>query len=150
MTDIIDPTPTKGGESEQVRTCCGCKKELPLSEFWARQWRCKPCFNARRVKDPEGHRRRSHKSVLKNRFGMTVEEYDAMVAAQGGACAICKQPETAAGKTRLSVDHCHESGEVRGLLCSRCNNAIGLLMDNPEYCLAAASYLSAQNSRFLH
>ena len=61
-------------------------------------------------------------------FGLTIEDYDAMYKAQGGVCAICKQPETSQrdGKVyRLAVDHDHNTGEVRGLLCFKCNSAMG-------------------------
>lgn len=60
---------------------------------------------------------------LKKRFGITLREYNVMLAAQGGVCAVCGQICTRA----LSVDHCHETGQIRGLLCAGCNTALGLL-----------------------
>jgi hypothetical protein len=86
------------------------------------------------------------------RYGITIEIFEAMVIAQNGVCAICKKPETRGkrmGKfnnapwatTRLSVDHCHVTGKVRGLLCQRCNIAIGHLNDDPQTAMNAAAYL---------
>jgi 5-methylcytosine-specific restriction endonuclease McrA len=92
----------------------------------------------KRAKDPEKHKSYVRKWKSKNpdrervrnlaQFGLTVEQYDAMHEAQGGVCAICKQPETSSrgGKVyRLAVDHNHNTGEVRGLLCFKCNSAMG-------------------------
>ena len=59
-------------------------------------------------------------------YKLTVEQYDVILAYQGGVCYACHQPEPVKGR-RLSVDHDHETGLVRGLLCSRCNPIIGKL-----------------------
>jgi hypothetical protein len=79
------------------------------------------------------------KSYLRRKYGITVEEYDAMLAAQGGVCKICEQarPE----ERTLHVDHDHMTGKIRGLLCFRCNNAIGDLRDDAELALAMVGYL---------
>jgi hypothetical protein len=83
----------------------------------------------------------SRKSHLKRMFGITLEEYNVMSEEQGHVCKICKQPETAVRLNVLSVDHCHSTGKIRGLLCSDCNRGIGLLKDNPSYLTEAAKYL---------
>lgn len=77
------------------------------------------------------------KSRLKADYGITLEQWNAMRTAQGGACAICFT------KTALAVDHCHASGRVRGLLCGSCNRAIGMLGDDPVRARAAAAYLES-------
>lgn len=59
----------------------------------------------------------------KNRYGITFEDYDRMLREQGGHCALCPWEPTA--KKRLMVDHCHETGAVRGLLCPYCNSSLG-------------------------
>lgn len=74
------------------------------------------------------------------RYGITPEQYDAMLAAQGGHCAICPATEPG-GRGEWHVDHDHETGEVRGLLCSRCNLGIGLFRDTPGLLESAATYL---------
>ncbi len=81
---------------------------------------------------------------LKRKFGITVEDYERMWDDQRGLCAICDKPETKVVKGRLnwlSVDHNHDTGAVRGLLCSRCNAGIGWMQDDPELLRAAANYL---------
>ncbi len=72
-------------------------------------------------------------------YGMTIADYDALLERQGGVCAICKKHP---GET-LCVDHCHATGKVRGLLCRKCNAAIGFLEDDPRAARAAAAYLEA-------
>jgi hypothetical protein len=79
-------------------------------------------------------------------YGITQEQHDALFEQQGGKCWICEEPETMpdgrSGKTKaLAVDHCHETGLVRGLLCGRCNRGIGLLKDSPDLLGKAIQYL---------
>lgn len=83
--------------------------------------------------------RRNLKSTqLRVKYGITVERYEAMFAAQGGVCAICKQPP----KDRdLAVDHCHQTGYIRSLLCNRCNMGVGYFGDHPRILDAAAKYI---------
>ncbi|WP_406168959.1 endonuclease VII domain-containing protein [Streptomyces sp. NBC_00996] len=72
-------------------------------------------------------------------YGMDAEQYAALFQAQGGVCAICKRPEVT-GRS-MPVDHCHETGEVRGLLCTSCNLGLGRFADDPVRLRAAADYL---------
>ena len=81
---------------------------------------------------------------IRRAYGLTQADYDALLIAQGGVCAACGQPERAmrAGLAlRLSVDHVHGTGRVRGLLCTRCNRGIGNFDDDPARLEAAARYL---------
>lgn len=83
------------------------------------------------------------KTSLK-KYGISPEEYDRLLAEQGGVCAICRKPETVAEKgvvRRLNVDHCHKTNRVRGLLCSRCNILLGYAKDLVGLLRAAAEYL---------
>lgn len=83
---------------------------------------------------------------MKHRFGITLEDYAAMHDQQNGRCAICRKPETAkkGGKVyMLCIDHCHKTGEIRGLLCRKCNSGIGLLKDDPKLIQSALDYLLA-------
>jgi hypothetical protein len=79
------------------------------------------------------------KSYLKRTYGLSLDDYELMLAAQGGVCAICGEarPE----ERTLHVDHDHGTGEIRGLLCFRCNNAIGDLREEYELFQRAADYL---------
>jgi hypothetical protein len=81
----------------------------------------------------------SRKSYLKRTYGITVEQYDTLLAAQSGLCAICGS----AGRDDISlhVDHDHATGAIRGLLCFRCNNALGDFDDDSARFYAAAEYL---------
>lgn len=72
------------------------------------------------------------------KYGITIEIYETMLAGQGGVCRICKRPP---GSKRLGVDHNHATGKVRGVLCQKCNTAIGLADDNADRLRAMASYL---------
>ena len=76
---------------------------------------------------------------LKRNYGITEADYQSMLEKQHGTCAICTK--TCSTGRRLCVDHCHTTGEVRGLLCKRCNTAIALLGDSVEGVSKAASYL---------
>lgn len=87
------------------------------------------------------HQRRSH---LRRKFGITVEQFDAALAAQGGRCAICDTDNP--GTRTWHVDHCHETKRVRGLLCKSCNHGLGLFRDNPGTLLAAERYLQSHRS----
>lgn len=75
-------------------------------------------------------------------YGITIEQYDALVRTQGGLCAICKSSDPC-GRSNSSwhVDHDHVTGTVRGLLCAKCNRAIGLMGDDADILQAAVYYL---------
>lgn len=87
---------------------------------------------AKRHKDKAPH--------LMWKYGITLADYDMMLEIQGGVCAICgKTPEE--NKRRLCVDHDHETGQVRGILCTQCNSVLGFWKDNPETARQAMIYL---------
>lgn len=111
------------------RWCAGCQSFRRLGlDVAPSQSRCRPCASAA-----------SHASRTKASFGISIEEYDAILARQGGVCAICRQRPVS---KRLAVDHDHATGEVRGLLCSRCNHdLLGALHDSLEVALRVVAYL---------
>jgi len=81
---------------------------------------------------------------LKRYYGIDLAKYQEMLLAQNGVCGICKKPETSVvnGKIKpLAVDHCHNSEKIRGLLCARCNQAIGLLNEDVNILSSAIEYL---------
>jgi hypothetical protein len=97
---------------------------------------------ANRKKNPDMYR--SHE--LKKNFGITLEQYNVMLETQEGVCAICKNPETTINhQTKkiqaLSVDHCHTTGKIRGLLCNLCNTGLGKFRENPDFLAQAISYV---------
>jgi hypothetical protein len=80
------------------------------------------------------------------KYGLTLDQYNALLSAQSGVCAICANPETARDHRHsrvrsLVVDHCHKSGRVRGLLCGACNVGLGKLRDSADVLRAAIAYL---------
>jgi hypothetical protein len=79
------------------------------------------------------------KSHTQARYGITLEEYDGFIADASGACQICGVvPDKS-----LHLDHCHETGAIRGALCSNCNTALGLFNDKVEIMMKAISYLTS-------
>ena len=76
------------------------------------------------------------------RYGISIDEYAELYRKQNGVCAICKSKETG-HKKRLSVDHCHETGEIRGLLCNSCNVGLGRFKDSIDLLTKAIEYLNS-------
>ena len=132
--------------------CNGCGVVKSLSSFPVASYakdtfrsRCKECINAVQRKWWRKSGDAKHKFNLRYSYGMTVEQYDAILASQNGRCAICEHRETftRAGKIRkLCVDHDHATGIIRGLLCGKCNVALGYFQDSQEMLKAASLYLS--------
>lgn len=76
------------------------------------------------------------------KYGLTEGDYESMLAEQGGGCAVCRATTVRqTGIKFFHVDHCHETGEVRGLLCGPCNKGLGAFSDDPALLLRAAEYL---------
>jgi hypothetical protein len=123
------------------RKCWKCKTVKEIAKFMRSKrqpsgydYTCKSC-----------RKQWNRENSLKKTYGITVELYAAMVAEQGGHCAICGQPESrfrGSCAIELAVDHCHNSGLVRGLLCGRCNTALGLMRDDVQVLQKAIDYLS--------
>lgn len=96
-----------------------------------RQWR---------KDNPEAAHLSDKKSDLRKRYGITLDDYQKRLAEQGGRCAICRnEPDD----KYLAVDHCHATGIVRGLLCTRCNAAIGLFHESVASMASAIEYLDS-------
>lgn len=110
--------------------------------------RCTPCHNedeAKRMREaraasPLRVKRMRSDVVRLWRYGVTPEKYAEMYVKQDGRCAICGVHEDELPK-QLGIDHCHETGLIRGLLCDPCNNGIGRFKDDPELLQKAAKYL---------
>jgi len=98
-------------------------------------------------KEKEQHRERIWKSKLKREYGITYEEYYRLFEKQNGGCGICGCKSTDSKSktidTKLCVDHCHETGKVRGLLCRKCNLALQVV-ENTLFIQKAMSYLGKQ------
>jgi hypothetical protein len=130
----FDPPP-------EIKKCTGCHVNKSIENFVKDRHkkdgystRCNECQRA---------------SQFKNKFDITIADYNSMMIEQNGKCAICEKDNSEnylnyrSGKPlALSVDHCHKTGIVRGLLCSDCNTALGLLKDNQDLFYKAVEYLN--------
>lgn len=81
-----------------------------------------------------------HDGILRRNYGITLDEYNSMYAKQNGLCAICLKPDEVEGR-RLAVDHDHETGQVRALLCGNCNRGLGNFKDDANMLIKATRYL---------
>lgn len=95
----------------------------------------------RKKKRAEGYVSRKRDIRLRCLYGINESDYNAMLASQGGGCAICGAEVGDSRQNSLFVDHCHAHGHVRGLLCHGCNTGIGFFGDSVERLLEAALYL---------
>ncbi len=138
------------------KRCGTCKLWKELDEFYnsagahdGKGTRCKPCDkDARRKHYEENYDRdKARWRAIKNAHGLTEEQWMSMYNEQNGTCAICDRSQEDRGYADrcLSVDHDHESGVVRGLLCNGCNRALGFFEDKPELLRAAAKYLEEES-----
>jgi hypothetical protein len=82
---------------------------------------------------------------LKSSYGITVDDYNAILTVQNHKCAGCGIEDTKAPRNKLYVDHCHKTNNIRGLLCQHCNTALGMVKDNPDTLLNLISYLREHN-----
>lgn len=99
----------------------------------------------------EKYREQRRDENYKRKYGISTEEYSILLAQQKEVCSICGQKESfCSGKREtpnlLSVDHCHETGKVRGLLCYSCNTGLGKFKDNPTLLQAAILYLKSKDN----
>jgi DNA-binding transcriptional MerR regulator len=144
-------------DEKEVRECSGCHRTKPFEDFCVDRsspsghtTRCKECIrkiskeykkkHPERAQENQRLYRQSHREMIHNRYlfkkyGISLQDYKRMWTGQGGRCAICQKEE------RLCVDHAHDSGMVRKLLCHGCNMLLGMARDNEEVLSAAIEYL---------
>lgn len=134
-----------------MKRCPACGETKPDDEFpWYKgkiyPW-CKKCKNAKSLAayhaNKAVYRLRMWRSELKNKYGMTVEQFSDMVLDQQGRCAICGNAPCAPG---LLVDQALDGG-IRGLVCRRCRHGIQFLGHDPQRVRAAATYLRASRTQ---
>jgi Recombination endonuclease VII len=109
------------------------KTHRPQLNEWKRCWR-----KSRKENDPQSHAKELAQKCANRRkvnYGLSIAEYERMLKRQGGRCAICRS------KDKLCVDHCHDTQEVRALLCGKCNTGLGCFNDDPRLLRAAATFL---------
>lgn len=134
------------------KLCKDCNIEKPVDQFYKsynkkvnKQYyrlNCIPCENKRSKEyhklNKEKRRLQNRDWNLQNKFGITAVDYDNMLLKQNGVCKICKKTNSDRG---LSVDHDHDTGVVRGLLCNKCNTGLGQFDDSIEMLELAIKYL---------
>jgi hypothetical protein len=151
---------------DETKKCNKCCKHKTLDKFSKRMvsttgqsW-CKACmsdyqreWNKRnnkkkrfltaswKARNPKRTKEFARGTHLKSHYGITNAQYEQLLEDQNHVCKICKQPETTKAQRRLHVDHDHNSGIVRGILCHGCNTGLGAFKDKPEILIAAAHYL---------
>ena len=152
-----------------LRKCKECEleahneEELELFVFnkqskYNRELRCKECRDRTTKEWSQGNidQRKEHKKKwqdknnkyhreynLQRNYGLSITEWDAMYVAQDGRCTICKKSIDA---DKMHTDHNHDTGEVRGLLCSKCNMLLGLADDSTTTLQAAITYLEERGT----
>lgn len=154
-----------------TKVCNTCKEDLPLDRFYKNktsrdgyQHHCKDCTRVKQAEwrkaNPEkarsymkkyreserGRRARQARTErdreanrwghIQRRYGLTQDDYTRMYEEQGSRCPLCLEEQEI-----LYVDHCHQTGRVRGLVCDRCNRALGALRDDADIAERAAAYL---------
>lgn len=144
-----------------TQVCRTCKETLPLDQFRRGTGRdaaprrdCNKCLSEKSRKWTTSNSDKAYSAHLLRRFGITLAEYDAIAERQGGVCAICGEPPDGPRnmrkggrrtfKARLVVDHDHDTGNVRGLLCNCCNAGIGHLKDDIATIKSALKYLGGE------
>ena len=132
---LAKPEPETRSIDLPTKVCSECHAEKPTGDFYANSMRrtvhpiCKRCFNLK-----------SRGRQYRTKYGVSVADFDRMMADQDDVCAICKS-KCLTGN-RLCIDHDHITGEVRGLLCRKCNSAIGHFNDDLALLTEAVRYLT--------
>lgn len=139
---------TNGGQW-RYKCTCDCGKETVVATGWLRSGHSKSCgclsadmartrmLKHGRSKQPD-YERAGH---VRRKYGVTPEQYNELLDKQSGKCVICGY---AFGQRKgdIQVDHCHDSGKVRGLLCDKCNRGLGFFQDQKQLLENAAAYLA--------
>lgn len=120
----------------KTKTCTKCGGEKLLDDYYLttdgkKSNHCKRC-----------HHRRCEEARILRIYGLTWEEYEALLASQDGGCAICgTKIESDRNRSKLQIDHCHATNDIRGILCGKCNRGIASFDDNPALLRAAIEYI---------
>jgi len=157
-------TPNCYAEEVKTKTCIDCRQAKATEDFsrsgkYLRSY-CKECSNQRsrayaqankarrnerlrewRRRNPEAAKSKDERARLARKYGLTPQQVDEMSAAQGGRCLLCERSDRA-----LVVDHCHDTGRVRGLLCRSCNTLLGQIEGAPHILSNLDGYLAHGNT----
>jgi len=137
-----------------IHKCIKCSVSFKFStaseinRFNRADYRCTECYreyNKQYRKRIGKNSARNKQHALKSIYGISLQDYNSMLIKQNYKCAICNQKPLDVGRKKLAVDHCHDTGVIRGLLCSNCNSALGSMKDNITSLISAISYLEGSN-----
>lgn len=130
-----------------MKKCNKCGINKSLEGFWLDKNKydghastCAQCCKDHRKNNSQLYKKYKRTTHLRSCYGITPEQYNEMLLSQGAGCAICFSTNPGS-KENFSVDHCHKTNQIRGLLCDTCNRGIGLLKDDPEILQQASEYL---------
>ncbi len=118
------------------RVCTTCSIDKPVDEYYkgyTSRTECKQC------KKERANKRHTHSSYVFKKYGV---DHDVLLKEHGGMCGICGTTESDHSSGHLVVDHCHATGEVRGLLCDSCNVLLGRAKDDTGILQSAINYLN--------
>lgn len=157
-----------------MKICTGCKQSKPLDQFNKNSsrrdklhYRCRECCNLStrlsenknrdkvnltnsewKKRNPEKRKRDNRKWRLENYYGLTEDQYKKMCDDQDNRCAICKRHQSEL-KVALAVDHNHDTGVVRQLLCRRCNSALGYIKEDINIALNLVEYIRKHDANLI-
>lgn len=133
-----------------MKTCNDCREVKSQSEFYAGQGHCKVCNKIRnkrwRDANPGAHRLAYVKGHVRRKYGLSWEDYTRLFDRQKGECALCQSGHDLLEVGGLCVDHDHDTGKVRGLLCKGCNSALGALGDSVRAIRHVLAYLEGSSA----
>jgi len=128
----------RAGKDGKQPWCRGCQATYRKQRIAKTESYYSSDERANRAARPRGPQRRN----IRYKYGLSAEQFDLLVLEHGGRCGIC-----AAQLVKLNVDHDHVTGQIRGLLCSLCNRALGFFRDDPSRLRSAAHYLESSPER---
>jgi len=139
----IADTKEKNGALQYVVKCADCgETHLRNAKHLKQGIKVQECS---KYKPPNWSGLERQDNIIRKQYGISMQEFTDLLSAQGGGCAICQKPMEAI-RRRMNIDHCHDTNEVRGILCSGCNTGLGHLGDNIAGLKRAIAYL--QNPPF--
>jgi hypothetical protein len=142
-----------------TKVCLDCKLELPSSRFSVNRsivgglhTRCRECDRvkrrSRKLADPEKYRQTTYENRLRRQYGLEISEFNRLFSEQGGRCAICGGTnDTLPNRPPLYVDHNHATGQVRSLLCNKCNAVLGMVDEDTNRLMKMVQYLDTWNTQ---
>lgn len=146
-SDQEDLVRVRGDDSPEGAAPAGAGVRLTKKQYWDQYYaKNKETYVLRARAWRANNKRQHHGQTLKSKYGITIDQYEALLAQQGGVCAICCQPEKRAKQGvvyRLHVDHDHRTGRIRALLCHNCNCAIGHVKEDPVVLERMIRYLES-------